>query len=89
MSCLKLIVSDTLELGFQEAQPCAATVNLELWDLAQSQVRHVGCEGLIEPQIIPPLHGYQISEPHMGQFVQNNNHLLSLFTECNSLIFVE
>ena len=28
-----------------------------------------GGEGLIEPQIVPPLHGDQVTEPHMGQLV--------------------
>mmetsp|Transcript_16555 Transcript_16555/g.37196 ORF Transcript_16555/g.37196 Transcript_16555/m.37196 type:complete len:315 (-) Transcript_16555:387-1331(-) len=30
-------------------------------------------EPLVEPKIIPPFHGYQISKPLMGKFVRNNN----------------
>ena len=28
-------------------------------------------EGLVEPQIVPPLHGDQVTEPHMRQFVED------------------
>ena len=89
MSGLKLVVSDSLELGLQKAQPGTAAINLELWNLAQSQVGHIGSEGLVEPQVVPPLHGHQISEPHVGKFVQNNYHLLSLLGKSDCFISVK
>ena len=33
--------------------------------------RRPGGEGLVEPQVIPPLHGHQVTEPHVRQFVQD------------------
>ena len=33
---------------------------------------HVGGERLVEPETVPPLHGYQIPEPHMGDLVRNH-----------------
>ena len=30
---------------------------------------HKGCEGLVEPDALPPLHRDKIAEPHVGQFV--------------------
>ena len=35
----------------------------------ERQVGHVGGEGLVEPQVVPPAHGDQVAEPHVGQFV--------------------
>lgn len=29
-------------------------------------------EGFIEPQIVPPLHGDEVTEPHMGDLVQEH-----------------
>ena len=37
----------------------------------QSQVAHEFSERLIEPQIVPPLHGDQIAKPHVCQLVED------------------
>src|SRR6266487_6922238 len=34
--------------------------------------RHEGCEALVEPEIIPPLHSHQVSEPLMAHFVSDD-----------------
>ena len=31
-------------------------------------------EGLVEPQVVPPLHGHVVAEPHVGQLVQHGHH---------------
>ena len=41
--------------------------------LRSSQGRHELREGLVQPQIIPPLHGDQVAEPHVSQLVQNGD----------------
>lgn len=33
------------------------------FSVVASKIRDVGCEALVEPQIIPPPHGYQVSKP--------------------------
>ena len=30
-----------------------------------------GSKGLVEPQVIPPLHGHEVTEPHVGELVQD------------------
>ena len=42
-----------------------------LGGLGQSQVAHELGEGLVEPQVVPPLHGDQVAEPHVRQLVKN------------------
>eukprot|EP00967_Tisochrysis_lutea_P008728 scaffold10421_cov31-Tisochrysis_lutea.AAC.3 len=33
---------------------------------------HPGCETLIEPQVIPPLHGHKITKPLVSEFMDDN-----------------
>ena len=40
--------------------------------LGQSQPAHVVGEGLLEPQIVPPLHRHQVSEPHVRHLVEDD-----------------
>ena len=42
-----------------------------LGGLGQSQVAHELGEGFVEPQVVPPLHGDQVTEPHVRQLVQD------------------
>lgn len=35
------------------------------------QMLHVSGESFVQPKIVPPFHGDQIAEPHMGQFVSD------------------
>src|SRR5438034_2649700 len=34
--------------------------------------RHEGCEALVEPEIIPPLHSHQVPEPLMAHLVSDD-----------------
>ena len=36
------------------------------------QVRHVGRERFVEPQIVPPAHGDEVTEPHVRHLVQDH-----------------
>ena len=51
----------------REGHPCGGV-------LRGTRLAH-GCgprgEGLIEPQVIPPLHGHQVAEPHVGKLMQD------------------
>ena len=40
--------------------------------LGQRQPAHVVGEGLLEPQIVPPLHGHQVAEPHVRHLVEDD-----------------
>ena len=31
-------------------------------------------EGFVEPQVVPPLHGHVVAEPHVGELVQHGDH---------------
>ncbi|SHW85491.1 Uncharacterised protein [Mycobacteroides abscessus subsp. abscessus] len=44
---------------------------LVLGGLGLAQHRGEGREGLVEPQVIPPLHGDEVAEPHVGHLVQH------------------
>jgi hypothetical protein len=33
-------------------------------------IRHEVGEGFVEPKIIPPLHGDEVAEPHVGDLMQ-------------------
>ncbi len=39
--------------------------------LGLAQHRHVGRERLVQPQVVPPAHGDQVAEPHVGHLVQD------------------
>ena len=41
--------------------------------LRSSQSRHELSEGLVQPQVVPPLHGDQVTEPHVRQLVQDGD----------------
>ena len=41
--------------------------------LRSSQGRHELSERLVQPQVVPPLHGDQVTEPHVSQLVQNGD----------------
>ena len=41
--------------------------------LRSSQGRHELSERLVQPQVVPPLHGDQVAEPHVSQLVQNGD----------------
>ena len=36
--------------------------------------RHEFGEGFVQPQVVPPLHGHVIAEPHVGELVQHGDH---------------
>ena len=42
----------------------------EAGGLGQGVGGHVGGEALVEPQVVPPPHGDQVAEPHVGHLVQ-------------------
>ncbi len=48
-------------------------VVLPLGGLHRGQGGHVLREGLIEPQVVPPLHGDEVAEPHVGQLMQHGD----------------
>ncbi len=37
------------------------------------EVGHVFGEGFVEPEVVPPAHGHQVTEPHVGEFVQHGD----------------
>lgn len=41
-------------------------------DLAEGELRNEISETLIEPQIVPPVHGDKIAEPMMSQLVSES-----------------
>ena len=41
--------------------------------LRASLVAETGGEGLVEPQVVPPLHGDQVAEPHVAQLVLDHH----------------
>ncbi len=63
---LVLVVGPRLLAGVERgpgARPLGA--------LGRGQGRDVGREGLVEPQVVPPLHGDQVAEPHVRELVQD------------------
>ena len=38
-----------------------------------SLVAKTGGEGLVEPEVVPPLHGDEVTEPHMAKLVLDND----------------
>ena len=46
---------------------------MQLFNLAHCHKAHVSCKRLIEPEIIPPLHGHQVAKPHVRHLVQHRN----------------
>ena len=42
---------------------------LEVVSFLGTQGAHEVCEGLLEPQVVPPLHGDQVAEPHVRHLV--------------------
>ena len=63
----QLILLEAPVLTDHEARPALGV----LGGLGQSQVAHELGEGLVEPQVVPPLHGDQVAEPHVRQLVQD------------------
>ena len=63
----QLILLEAPVLADHEARPAFGV----LGGLGQSQVAHELGEGLVEPQVVPPLHGDQVAEPHVRQLVQD------------------
>ena len=43
-----------------------------MFDLLYGKVTNEICEGLVEPQVIPPLHGDKVAEPHVCQLMHND-----------------
>ena len=63
----KLILVHTPVLAEHESSPAFGVFG----GLCKSQVAHELSEGLVEPQVIPPLHGDQVTEPHVSELVEN------------------
>ena len=47
--------------------------SVELGGLHGGQVGHVLGEGLVEPEVVPPAHGDEVAEPHVGELVQHGD----------------
>ena len=45
---------------------------LEFRRFDQCKARHVSGKTFVQPKIVPPLHGDEVTEPHVGHFVKNN-----------------
>ena len=41
-----------------------------LRSLIKSNERHEGCEALVKPEIVPPLHCHEIAKPHVSELVK-------------------
>lgn len=74
MICWHEVVVETPSLVIGKMQP---RLVLELLDegstVSASVVRDGSGEALVQPQIIPPLHGDQITKPHVADLVLNDN----------------
>lgn len=67
----QLIRANPPELILEKRFPNSGILILELRRLGHHHIGHVGGEGFIQPHVVPPFHGHQISEPHVGQLVQD------------------
>ena len=63
----QLILLEAPVLADHEAGPAFGVLR----GLGQGEVAHELGEGLVEPQVVPPLHGDQIAEPHVRELVQD------------------
>ena len=63
----ELILFESPILAQHEAGPRVG----ELCALSEGEVAHELGEGLVEPQIVPPLHCHKVAEPHMGELVED------------------
>ena len=64
------ILGHTPELVLEEGNPARLVIVLQAGTAFHRQKGHESCERLVEPQVVPPLHSDQITEPHMGQLMQ-------------------
>src|SRR5215204_2995609 len=55
----------------ESAEPLPAT-GWVVGGISSAPVAHVLRERLVQPQVIPPAHGDQITEPHMGHLVRDD-----------------
>jgi len=69
MSCLENVGVDALEFAAHEINPAVSEAS-ELRSLSHHEIRHIGCKGLVEPEIIPPFHRDQVAKPLVSQLVQ-------------------
>ena len=44
----------------------------ELRGVREAAVRQVGGERLVQPKVVPPAHGHEVSEPHVGELVEDD-----------------
>lgn len=58
-------------------------------EVIDSQGTNPGSESLVEPEVVPPLHGNQVSEPLMGNLVGNGDGDLLLEAQVRSLLVEE
>lgn len=51
---------------------------IKVFALFKTHACAIVCKALLEPEIIPPVHGHKIAKPHMRQFMDGNlnPHLL-------------
>ena len=45
-------------------------------------------EGFIQPQVIPPFHGHQVAEPHVGQLMEDSDYA-AFFAGIGSFRFID
>ena len=69
MSRIHLIFLQTPERLVQEYSPSQFAL-FKTWSLILTDIRNIVCESLVEPEVVPPFHGDEVSEPHVGDFVQ-------------------
>jgi len=66
-----LIGSETSEACHQKDAPCCCVL-LEAFSFVKTQIGNKVSKCFIEPQVIPPLHGNEISKPLVRYFVQES-----------------
>ena len=78
MSSLFLVLLYSIETLVKEDGP-GIFVFLKTWGFVKANVANVVGKAFIEPQVIPPLHGHEVAEPHVRDLVQKDieNGLLS------------
>ena len=61
--------ADSPELVSQKSQPETVEVS-QFGGLLHGDEGHKGSKTLVEPEVVPPLHGDEVAEPHVRQLVQ-------------------
>src|SRR6202049_41402 len=68
MRCRELVLC--LGSGFVTERKCRPRL-LVSGGFESGEGAHIGGKALVEPEVVPPAHGDEVSEPHMGHLVED------------------